>query len=742
MSEAMKKSKTQMMRTKKKRRKKDLDQVRRQVLNTRKKWRQRCYGETGLNFKVENSLRKTLNQFAPTRQNNDDETNGITKNDGEEIRQRTLCDRLLPQPSIGIYRNAISGKQVQKKIAMSEKNGRQQPGDVVKLLNGDGYLLKKFEGVRVCDENQLDSLKTTRESSHWITTIGDKCKRKSIDEEQEDQQVINIRMNTSCDTKSNKSKSRNFPSKESWRVTPTRSDIENNQSERLEHLTGEKNSEIQSVRRWRWSPVTCFEEFCAQLCIERFVNCPLDYFPAPGEKIAIFLRDTYAESNHSNCDFYVLCKESEKKSPIANCVEQRKSTARDFSYTSYSAIDDESQEWSRNYEMAHDRSTYRYENGNEKISKKRNNLTYFTEISNDFVQQNPEKMKSSVKCHDNLDAVNHNTSHQAIPLFSEKFNKHAPVLPSMADSQINQSLNNIHDKYDMIQTPSVIFRLIRHDKFLNVKSKNYENIGIDKDIFQDTADTFYNYDSHHYQHSYENDECLVENKLKDRSEKLKGLVRFSESNAPRESISRLPLHFKSNGINEWQHKTLLYNKKTDCFFKSNASAKEDAVASDLKVLPSHDDYYFNQANQRNENKKVKKQSKEMQQPIKYFAVENKYDIRNCPRRIAVYPHKYPYNSEGAPFSATTPSLLVADPLILFNPEKRKHKMECDTVNSRKGRDKPSELWNTKQWINTPFQNDLSSSNYYKNYRSDTDRPLLNHATHRQFLFDNINNYYY
>ncbi|XP_063988688.1 uncharacterized protein LOC135168442 [Diachasmimorpha longicaudata] len=718
MSEEMTKSKTLvkhdqlslMTRIKKKRRKKDLDQVRRQVLDTRRKLRQRSNGERGLNLKVETSLRKTLNKFAQRRQNNDDETTRVTRDDTEEIRQKTLCDRLLPQPSIGIYRNAISGKQVQKTSDTSAKNGRRQPGDVIQLLNNDRYSSKKTEDVGGVDDKQRDSLKTSDDSSRRGTAVDDK-------------------------------------------LTPIEKDLDNNRSEKLQNTRIEKNSGIQSVRRWRWSPVTCFEEFCAKFCIERFINCPLDYFPAPGDKITMFLRDVYAESNDSNCDFSILCEESEK-SPVQNYVEQAKLTTESLSDISCSAIDDENLEWSRNPQMIHDQSL-RYDDSHDLSKpKKRNrlrssaietdNLPVFVGTSRDFGKMEKPSCypRKSVKSRNNLDKLNH------------------------LSYEVDESLKNVDENHNMIPTPSVVFRLFRHDKFFHVNSKDFDDIKATK------GHTISNYPINsrdlmiNKRHKTNEARFFVDylpdashQYSKDTSEMLKGFLRFSDDNPRDKSLTR-GLHFKSDVINTWQRKSL-YNKTVDGNFKGNAVAMQDAVVKNLKVLSFHDDY-FNQANQLNEKKFTEVKSKHMQ-PLKYFAVDNKYDIRSCPRRIAVYPNKYSYNTEEGPLTVTanpfyqngnTDQVVVprpmADPVILFNPEKRKYKTEYDVVNLRNmnkqvdaaqwGPERPADILHTEEWINSRGKHYLSP-NYYQHYRSD-DNKRLDRSKRGEILFDTVNSYYY
>lgn len=68
----------------------------------------------------------------------------------------------------------------------------------------------------------------------------------------------------------------------SFRLTPTRNEIHGNDLEGqsvLKNFGTTTNAVVGSVRRWRWSPVTCFEEFCAKICIEHFVNRPIDGVP-------------------------------------------------------------------------------------------------------------------------------------------------------------------------------------------------------------------------------------------------------------------------------------------------------------------------------------------------------------------------------------------------------------------------------------------------------------------------------
>ncbi|XP_011298623.1 uncharacterized protein [Fopius arisanus] len=741
----------EVVRIKKKRTKKDLDHVRRKVLDTRKKSREKCGRGKGFHSRLDNSLTKTLSQFTRAPENNDD-LDSLINNLG---RERTLCERLLPETSIGNYRNYISGKQMYRTNETSGKNGGQVPGDVVTLMNKEEQLFKKSEDVRVDDENELDSLKARRQSARATGSNG--CKHQLLTEE-EGFLVNKIYASEKEYLKSTGVKGNNSSSSKNLS---------------RENRNAIANEYIQSSRGW--SPVTCFEEFCAEFCIKGFVNCPLEYFPAPTRKIQILLRDVYKDSKHSTRNSNASTKNSEFFT--SELIEKNKTGVQNFSRKSQRGKQSaEREEFKMNNEIMNSwpsprcedeeispliplisdcHGEVRIERNDHELLKKESKLRlavsepgnsrHFFRIPEESVEE-PRKINEfnyysgePMKCPAD-DGLNH-PSGEAVPFFHGKSNNHSPTLTSN-----HKSIKNAHE---IIYKPIIVLRTdccnkssrqLKLDHTREKSKRNCKKFNPNESAVMeindlnrnesDDGEFFIDFDlsrkssqlPRHGNHfnACDNDRSISQPELKSRSQDLEG------------SYQR-----RLNRSDKWNKSLHNEYKKPETHdnFMDHTDTMRHTIVNDWQPLSFHDNYL----NRVIGNERVN--SRHM--PVKYFAAENR-DLLDCnPRRVPVYPRECYYNNNDFSYNAVKHPIcpgVYGDQFI----ESLNPKSQC----------RQSELPRGRSWID--FRNgDLSLSNHYSHYdnSSNYQREMRNLGriksknrrdarAHGEFLFDDTKNYYY
>ncbi|XP_074100339.1 uncharacterized protein LOC141528275 isoform X6 [Cotesia typhae] len=113
--------------------KKDLERMRKNILAAKQQMKRSNRKQEKV---AKSSFEKTLNSFAEIRQKNEDETLG---HPDKKVKKKTICTRLLPEQSIGIFKNGAMGKEVRRpgKLLFSQQNEARLQGDIFKLLNGE-----------------------------------------------------------------------------------------------------------------------------------------------------------------------------------------------------------------------------------------------------------------------------------------------------------------------------------------------------------------------------------------------------------------------------------------------------------------------------------------------------------------------------------------------------------------------------------------------------------------------------
>ncbi|XP_057340379.1 uncharacterized protein LOC130677580 isoform X2 [Microplitis mediator] len=146
------------IKVKKFKKKKDLEKLRKNVLAAKQKMNR---SKKNTQEKVtKNSLEKTLNNFAQIRQKNEDETQGINRS--KKVKNKTICSRLLPEPSIGIFKNGARGKEVRRtsNFPFHQQNEARLRSDVFKLLNGEDMTFPKEAVENEVSENDCSEDKS------------------------------------------------------------------------------------------------------------------------------------------------------------------------------------------------------------------------------------------------------------------------------------------------------------------------------------------------------------------------------------------------------------------------------------------------------------------------------------------------------------------------------------------------------------------------------------------------------
>ncbi|XP_008560238.2 uncharacterized protein LOC103580308 isoform X2 [Microplitis demolitor] len=187
------------IKVKKFKKKKDLEKLRKNVLAAKQKMKR---SKKNIQEKVtKNSLEKTLNNFAQIRQKNEDETQGISRS--KKVKNKTICSRLLPEPSIGIFKNGAKGKEVRRtsNFPFHQQNEARLRSDVFKLLNGEDMTFPK-EAVENevseddCSGDKSDPLTVKNNNDNSIKGSGNYAsindRNKNINARKDNQQQKNF----------------------------------------------------------------------------------------------------------------------------------------------------------------------------------------------------------------------------------------------------------------------------------------------------------------------------------------------------------------------------------------------------------------------------------------------------------------------------------------------------------------------------------------------------------------------
>ncbi|XP_046733893.1 uncharacterized protein LOC124404084 isoform X2 [Diprion similis] len=127
-------------RTRKKKSRKELDLLRRNVLEAKKILRD----ETAPPKAHSSTFTKVLNKFADRRQANDNKNQGFDSA-GKRTGKKKMCNRLLPsrKPQVGIFANGSKGAEIKRaNLALTESDRARFEGDLQKILN-DGKVKSK-----------------------------------------------------------------------------------------------------------------------------------------------------------------------------------------------------------------------------------------------------------------------------------------------------------------------------------------------------------------------------------------------------------------------------------------------------------------------------------------------------------------------------------------------------------------------------------------------------------------------
>ncbi|XP_034949997.1 uncharacterized protein [Chelonus insularis] len=324
-------------RLKKKKRKKDLEQLRSNVLATKKKLSRRSLQTKNVvNKTSKNSLEKTLTKFAEFRQKINNKTQGLDSR--KNTKKRRICERLLPEPAIGIFRNGATSKEVRKtknNIVNQIDEARLQ-NNLFKLLNGEessspdqlaeSNLVEESNSTFKKDEEAQDEWEHDSENLQFQThTIKDspssnnrKCFKKASKAVNTEQNVVKRRQ-----THLNMLENVQRVNKSKRRLFENDNDVED--SETINHLQIEPlcfspridqpddkvqtqklpksnvNDESQSIKRWGHCPAIRYEELCAKIQRQHFINpFPYSNIADPEFRVINALSALYMEVQHQN----------------------------------------------------------------------------------------------------------------------------------------------------------------------------------------------------------------------------------------------------------------------------------------------------------------------------------------------------------------------------------------------------------------------------------------------------------
>ncbi|KAK0183461.1 hypothetical protein PV327_001500 [Microctonus hyperodae] len=355
-------------RLKKKKRRKDLEQLRCNVLAAKQNLKKRL----GINYNnklSKNPLKKTLNMFAEVRQENENKTQGLMdKKSNKNSKGKTICARLLPEPVIGIFRNGAKGKAVRRRTATNRllhgTNEAQIQTDVFKLLNGDkeSYSSSNItsdesentsenldENEKRKDKHNIHSIShhhiqpfnvikgnptfNTASKSKWIS---DYTRMENVGKERQ-LTSTNVTENVQSDNKYKRRQTDCSHDSDNYQHSPIRSRKKDDkpmyQEELLKNATGNK---VKSIKRWGISPVYCYDELCAKITEENF-SFPLKEFndSDPIKEIKDTLAALFVQSREQQTDSLINDKVSITSGNSVVHQNQIESTEFDSSHSSF-----------------------------------------------------------------------------------------------------------------------------------------------------------------------------------------------------------------------------------------------------------------------------------------------------------------------------------------------------------------------------------------------------------------------
>ncbi|KAK0165407.1 hypothetical protein PV328_003922 [Microctonus aethiopoides] len=336
-------------RLKKKKRRKDLEQLRSNVLAAKQNLKRRSLQASRINCNnklSKNSLKKTLNMFAEVRQENENKTQGLNeKKSNKNSKGKTICARLLPEPVIGIFKNGAKGKTVRRRTVtnrlLHRTNEAQIQTDVFKLLNGDeesysssnitsddsgnnsenlckNEKRKDKHGIHSTSHHHIQPFNVIKDNPTFNTAskskwMSDYMRMKNGGKERQ-LTSTNVTENVQSDNKYKRRQTDCSHDSDNYHAITTsdtdamhspihsrkKDDKPMYQEELLKNATGNK---VKSIKRWGISPIYCYDELCAKITEENF-SFPLEQFNEsdPIKEIKDTLAALYVQSREQQTD--------------------------------------------------------------------------------------------------------------------------------------------------------------------------------------------------------------------------------------------------------------------------------------------------------------------------------------------------------------------------------------------------------------------------------------------------------
>ncbi|XP_015585523.1 uncharacterized protein LOC107263139 isoform X2 [Cephus cinctus] len=301
---------------KKKKRKKDLELLRRQVLEAKRNSRK----EAAPSKVRKTSLTRALNYFADQRQENDKKTRGVDRT-GKKVGKRKICTKLLSlnEQRIGIFAKGSKGDRIKRENQnSSEENRARLRGEIHRLMNGINS-----NWSPPADNNKSPILGNINQPKRH--SRGDELRTRKHTKKKEFQDLDHIDLAAAevpppRTQKENRYKRRLFeddvddnfgkmdrflaeelrfsPKIMSSGISTTNGTPENNASDR-EITNQSENTKIPffALRNANWSPTRRYDRLCTMICSEKFENCLEEIqYRDPLKKAKRTLMGIYADS--------------------------------------------------------------------------------------------------------------------------------------------------------------------------------------------------------------------------------------------------------------------------------------------------------------------------------------------------------------------------------------------------------------------------------------------------------------
>ncbi|XP_043269638.1 uncharacterized protein [Venturia canescens] len=253
----------------------------------------------------------------------------VEENEAKDAKSRKkkskkICDRLLPEPMLGMYENGAKGREICRVAGrLNGMSDARLRGNVLELLKGDetnpDARRRNKEGMRstkvqgkpmIGGKDEPTELPRQRDE--------DKCKRRLFEPDDEDEPTKNsfdaidramitdheIRFSPSRAKDVADSKERNILGYDREKRTIPRDPGSQNvrDGSRARRAV---NKNLIDDRLWSWSPATSYERLCAMISIDNFENSEYNWHTDPIPKIQtaiteIFLRNVLRGSRDAS----------------------------------------------------------------------------------------------------------------------------------------------------------------------------------------------------------------------------------------------------------------------------------------------------------------------------------------------------------------------------------------------------------------------------------------------------------